>query len=56
MRKAVVIDLNCNWSDFRNMIEDVYKDDSMKKFMLSDSKPSNWGYIGKQLVKIDYGD
>jgi hypothetical protein len=44
------------WEQFSNFLHERYKDDDMKDFMLSDSKPSNWGYINGRLVKIDYGD
>jgi hypothetical protein len=36
-------------------LKEKYQDDKMKEFLLSDCKPSNWGYIKDRLVKIDYG-
>ena len=44
------------WDAFQDMLQERYKDDELSEFMLSDPKPSNWGYIGDRLVKIDYGD
>lgn len=45
-----------DWEVFTAELEDKYKDDELKDFMLSDCKPSNWGYVGDHLVKIDYGN
>lgn len=45
-----------SWEQFSDYLHELYKDDEMKEFMLSDPKPSNWGYINGRLVKIDYGD
>jgi hypothetical protein len=44
------------WGPFQEMLAEKYKDDDLKEFLLSDPKPSNWGYIGDKLVKIDYGN
>lgn len=44
-----------SWGPFIEMLEERYKDDEFKEFILSDGKPYNWGYIGNRLVKIDYG-
>lgn len=56
MKRANVVDVLCNWGEFKDMIYKKYENDNMKDFMLSDCKPSNWGYINNNLVKIDYGD
>lgn len=57
MEKAQELDVkNIDWLRFKERLEDKYKNDDMKEFMLSDSKPSNWGYINNKLVKIDYGN
>ena len=56
MRKAKVFCNKVNHLNFLNMIEDKYKNDVMKDFMLSDCKVTNWGIINKKLVKIDYGN
>jgi hypothetical protein len=60
MEKADTFDLyelqNMDFERFSDYLEETYKDDDMKEFMLSDPKPSNWGYINGKLVKIDYGD
>jgi len=59
MEKAYVIGErmkdNESWLFFSEMIEERYKNDELKEFILSDAKPYNWGYIGDRLVKIDYG-
>jgi hypothetical protein len=56
MDKARVISNKIDWLKFTEYLERKYKNDNMKEFMLSDNKPNNWGYIGKHLVKIDYGN
>lgn len=56
MEKATPVDLNINWLNFLFMLEEKYKNDTMKDTMLLDSKPSNWGFIDKRLVKIDYAN
>lgn len=59
MKKLNEVDVNINWIEFRNKLEEIYQneDDNMKQFMLSDMKPSNWGYDENgMLVKIDYGN
>ena len=56
MEKAKEFDYNnLNWLEFKNTLEEKYKNDDMKEFMLSDAKPTNWGIINGELVKIDYG-
>jgi len=56
MEKAKEFDYNnLNWLEFKNALEEKYKNDDMKEFMLSDAKPTNWGIINGELVKIDYG-
>ena len=56
MEKAQELDIdNMDWLKFEEYLIKIYKDDNLKDFMLSDSKPSNWGYINNNLVKIDYG-
>lgn len=57
MQKAEILDN----SDYTSIwlqceLERKYKDDDLKEFLMSDSKPSNWGYINNHLVKIDYGN
>ena len=37
-------------------LEEKYKNDELKDFMLSDFKPSNWGMHDGRYIKIDYGD
>lgn len=54
MERARVVSNNVNWLKFENMLEDKYKNDELKDFLLSDAKPSNWGYISGKLKKIDY--
>jgi hypothetical protein len=57
MERAEEIDCkSINWNEFKEQLEKNYKNDEMKEFMLSDPKPSNWGYINGKLVKVDYGD
>lgn len=56
MEKATVIRNTVNWNCFKCYIERKYKNDNLRNFMISDCKPSNWGFIGKRLVKIDYGN
>jgi len=57
MEKAKEFDYNnLNWLEFKNTLEEKYKNDDMKEFMLSDAKPTNWGIINGRLVKIDYGN
>jgi len=60
MERAEVIDNDGGkWGScwhFIKMLEEKYKDDKLKSFLLSDCKPSNWGLIGDRLVKIDYGE
>lgn len=56
MEKAQELDIdNMDWLEFEEHLRERYKDDNLKDFILPDSKPSNWGYIGNNLVKIDYG-
>ncbi len=45
-----------DWLKFKEDLEEKYKDDDLGEFMLSDTKPDNWGYVGDRLVKIDYGN
>jgi len=56
MEKAEVVSNNTNWQSFQTMIKEKYKDDDLKEFITSDTKPSNWGYVKNHLVKIDYGN
>ena len=57
MERAQMVDVeNVDYENFKDKLEEIYKDDDMKEFMLSDAKPSNWGYIKERLVKIDYGN
>ena len=56
MEKAEVVSNDIDIGEFCDLLTDKYKDDKLKEFMLSDWKPSNWGYIRGRLVKIDYGD
>lgn len=57
MNKAEELDIkNIDWLIFKEQLESKYENDQMKEFILSDSKPSNWGYINNKLVKIDYGN
>jgi hypothetical protein len=39
-----------------DLVEGSIKSGVAVEFWLSDAKPSNYGYRGTQLVKIDYGD
>lgn len=56
MERAETLDvINLDWLKFKEDLEEQYKNDEMKEFMLSDAKPCNWGYIDNKLVKIDYG-
>lgn len=55
MKKADVVDINCNWLKFHEYVENKYKNDELKDFMLEDLKPTNWGILNNMLVKIDYG-
>lgn len=56
MERAQELDVkDIDWLKFREQLEERYKNDDLKDFLLSDSKPSNWGYINNNLVKIDYG-
>lgn len=54
MEKADVVSNDVDWDEFKSYLEYKYKDDDLREFILSDCKPSNWGYIGEKLVKIDY--
>lgn len=54
MEKAEVINNDVDWNEFKLMLTNRYEKDELKEFMLSDCKPSNWGYINEHLVKIDY--
>lgn len=57
MEKAERINYNSiDWFDFIEVIEGKYNDDVLRDLMLSDSNITNWGYINKQLAKIDYGN
>ena len=56
MEKANVISTAVDTASFQAMIERHYQNDDLRAFMISDAKPSNWGYIGVHLVKIDYGN
>ena len=57
MEKANVLNYeDIDWNKFEDFLKLKYKDDEMKEFMLSDLKPTNWGYINNQLVRIDYGN
>ena len=56
MEKVDVLSNDINWLDFNNSLKEKYKNDKLKDFLLSDCKPSNWGYINNHLVKVDYGD
>lgn len=55
MEKAEVISNDINWDKFKDSLFKIYQNDELREFMLSDYKPSNWGYIQNRLVKIDYG-
>lgn len=56
MERVVVCDNDECWS-LLEILEEKYKNDGLKKFMMSDYKPSNWGRrTDGTLVKIDYGD
>ncbi len=54
MEKAKILN-NEDW-DIVDILIKKYEDDEMKEFLLSDFKPSNWGYINNKLVKVDYGN
>ena len=56
MERADVISNNIDWASFQLMIKSKYQYDNLQDFLLSDLKPSNWGYIRDHLVKIDYGN
>jgi len=56
MERAEVLGNDTNWLDTMEVLEEKYKDDELVEFLLSDFKPSNWGYINGQLKKIDYGN
>jgi len=55
MKRAYVIPNRINHLNFCNYLEAKYKNNNMREFILSDSKPSNWGILKGNLVKIDYG-
>ncbi len=44
-----------NEIEFAQMLEEKYKNDELKHFMLYDAIPENWGHINGRLIKIDYG-
>src|SRR5665647_112728 len=48
MEKTEEIEENIDWLKFKEDLEEKYKNDNMKEFMLSDAKPTNWGYIGNR--------
>jgi len=56
MERAYVIPNRVNNLNFLNYLEAKYKNNNMREFILSDSKPSNWGILEGRLVKIDYGN
>jgi hypothetical protein len=56
MERAKVIGNDVSPDLLIPMLEEKYKDDDMKEFMLSDAKNSNWGYVKGILKKIDYGN
>jgi len=56
MKKASIIPLRVNHSAFCSYLENRYKNNNMKEFILSDLKPSNWGILEGKLVKVDYGN
>lgn len=57
MQRAEILDNSYNTSIYLQYeLERKYKYDELKDFLMSDCKPSNWGYIKCHLVKIDYGD
>lgn len=56
MKKYYIVDNNCNAEKLLSFLEDKYKDDDMRSFMLRDFKPSNWGVYKNKFVKIDYGN
>jgi len=47
---------------WKREMKKIYEDDILEEFMLSDLKPSNWGYIEgfgdveSRFVKFDYGN
>ena len=53
MDKACRVNIPLNL--LKKTLEKKYKYDYMKEFMLSDFKLSNWGVVGTELVKVDYG-
>lgn len=56
MERVVVCD-NDECLSLLEILEEKYKNDEFKKFMMSDYKTSNWGRrTDGTLVKIDYGD
>lgn len=56
MERVVVCD-NDECCSLLEILEEKYKNDEFKKFMMSDYKSSNWGRrTDGTLVKIDYGD
>lgn len=55
MERAEELNKNINWLNFKEKIYEKYENDNMKDIMISDCKPTNWGYINNKLIKIDYG-
>lgn len=55
MEKAEVLSNDVNWEKTMERLGEKYKDDELSEFMMSDFKPSNWGFINGELKKIDYG-
>lgn len=55
MRKAKPLQRNIKFKRFKEILNQKYKDDNLKEFMLSDLKLSNWGWVDGKLVKVDYG-
>jgi len=55
MKRAIVLPNRINHLAFSIYLENKYKNNKLKEFMLSDFKPSNWGILEGKLVKIDYG-
>ena len=56
MEKAEVLSNHVDWGETLDGLREKYKDDELSEFMLSDFKPSNWGYVNCMLKKIDYGN
>ena len=55
MERAEVLSSDVDWLKTKETLEKKYKDDDLREFLMSDFKPSNWGFINGQLKNIDYG-